>query len=358
VAEDDGMERVDPAKVDIRIPDTGHRFETDPPAFSGEVQDTDHYSTRGVRGDTVTEVVIVGEEGFTRDGSVEAIGTERYDTVPAEQFESSADLEELVDLAAEGTAVAARDVTDATFNYSTELVTIDPTSFVEIILASDDVVAETDGERTSITTVRFVPELAQQLYADVEGVTPIAAEVVLDADGVPTAGILRADLGSPIRLQVNYEFVDVEPIVAPAPEQIDSTPDVDEEELAAFTGAPLVAPTALPAGILLRSVLVITTEQSVEGCPQVQLGYTDDIGVTGLIIYLLPRDCALAFDAAPFDETYGGFPSRLSGAEVLHDTTVVQLTGNVQEPEREAVAASLRPTTADALVATIVPLPD
>ena len=357
--EDDGTERVDPGDVDIRIPATGHRFQTAPPFdVAGEVQDPDHYSTRGAFEDTVTEVIVVGDEAFIRDGTVETIGTERYDSVPADEYESGAALAELAELAEEGTDVTARDVMDATFNYATELATIDPDSFVEIILAGDVVTAETDGEETSISTDGFVPPEAQALYDEVDGVGSIAAEVVVDADGVPIAGILRADLGSPIRIEVGYEFVEIEPIVAPPPEQIDPTPQIDEEELAAFAGTPLVAPAALPTGMALRSVMVLTTEQTLEGCPQVQLAYTDDAGEAALVIYLLPQDCAEAFDAAPFDETYGGLPSRFSGAEVLHETTVVQLTGTVQEPDRQAVAASLQPTTADALVAAVVPLPD
>jgi hypothetical protein len=357
--EDAGSERLDPDDVPISVPDSGHRFETTPPFdVSGEVQDADHYATRGTLGDTVTEVIVVDGQAFIRDGTVETVGTERYDLVPAEQYESSAVLEDLAELADDGGEVGARDVSDATFNYATELATIDPATFVEIILAGDDVAAETEGEQTSISTDRFVPQLAQELYDEIEGVAPIAAEVVVDDDGVPISGILRADLGAPIRVQVNYEFVELEPIVAPSPELIDPTPYIDEEDLAAFADTPLVAPATPPTGMALRSVLVLSTEQTLEGCPQVQLEYADDTGLDALVIYLLPQDCAEAFDGAPFDETYGGLPSRFSGAEVLHDTTVVQLTGTLQEPEREAVAASLQPTTPDALVAAVVPLPD
>ena len=51
-------------------------------------------------------------------------------------------------------------------------------------------------------------------------------------------------------------------------------------------------------------------------------------------------------------------PSRFDGTEVLHGTTVVQLTGTLGDAEYEAIAASLLPTTPEALVAAVVPLPD
>jgi hypothetical protein len=51
-------------------------------------------------------------------------------------------------------------------------------------------------------------------------------------------------------------------------------------------------------------------------------------------------------------------PSRFDGYEVLVGTTVVQLDGTLREPEFEVVAASLQPTTVEALVGAVVPMPD
>ena len=104
---------------------------------------------------------------------------------------------------------------------------------------------------------------------------------------------------------------------------------------------------------------MLTSEETLEGCPQVELTYPDDIEIDNLVLFPLPQECAVAFDpATPFDQTFGGLPSRFDGTEVLHGTTVVQLTGTLGDAEYEAIAASLLPTTPEALVAAVVPLPD
>ena len=357
--EEDGGERVHPEDVDVRVPSTGHRYATSAPYdVSGVVEDPDHYTTTGTLGDLVTEVIVVDREVFIRNGTVESINTERYDTVSIDQYAARGPLEQLDELSDDGDEVLPDDVANATFNLASELATSDPAAFVEVLLASDRVEAETDGEETSISTPRFVPPLAAELYDDVDGVAPIGAEVVVGADGVPIASVLRADLGTPVRLEFTYEFEAVDPVVAPPPELLDLTPDIDEEELAAFADTPLVAPATPPPGMALRSVLILSATETVEGCPQVQLEYADDAIVDALVIFLLPQTCAEAFDPTPFAETFGGLPSRSDGAEVLHGTTVVQLTGTLRQPEFEEVAASLQPTTPDALIAAVVPLPD
>ena len=203
-----------------------------------------------------------------------------------------------------------------------------------------------------------MPPLAADLYGEIDDVEPIAAELVVGPDGVPLSAVLRADLRAAVRVEIVYEFGEVGPIAAPTPDQLDLTPEIDEEELAAFADTPLVAPATPPAGMALRSVLVLSTEQTLEGCPQVQLEYTDESAIDSLVVYLLPQTCALAFDDTPYSGTFGGLPSRFEGAEVLHGTTVVQLTGTLPRSETEAIAESLQPTTTDALVAAVVPLPD
>jgi hypothetical protein len=110
--------------------------------------------------------------------------------------------------------------------------------------------------------------------------------------------------------------------------------------------------------VVLRSVLVLPAEHTLEGCPQVRLVYADDADVDNLVVFLLPQTCALAYDDTPYDQTYGGLPSRFDGYEVLVGTTVVQLDGTLRAPEFEVVAESLQPTTVEALVAAVVPLPD
>ncbi|MBA2283823.1 MAG: hypothetical protein H0W25_21660, partial [Acidimicrobiia bacterium] len=119
---------------------------------------------------------------------------------------------------------------------------------------------------------------------------------------------------------------------------------------------PLVAPAAPPPGMDLISAAVLTPTNTLEGCAQVQLEYDTPDGVEFLVVFILPRACAEAFDPTPYDETFAGRPSRfVTTREVLIDATVVQLDGSVPDDVLEAVAASLAPTTADALIAAVVP---
>ncbi len=152
--------------------------------------------------------------------------------------------------------------------------------------------------------------------------------------------------------------VDPEEIVEPSPEEVDATPFLDEETLAAFTDAPLLAPTVLPDGVRLAVALVLSPEETVESCLQVELDYVDiddPDGGRSFTLFLLPAACATDFDPGPFDELLGGRPARGDGYEVLVEATVVQVARSegVTPEEIDAMVASLAPVTAADLVAAV-----
>jgi hypothetical protein len=344
--------------VVVRVPPSGHRFDLGAPlATLGEVEDPDHYRQTTTIDSLVSEVIVVDALAFIREGTADTIATERYDQRPRSELTAEGTLEELDGIADAGQQVFADEVVSAAFQASVELAAVDVAAFYETMFAGD-VEAEQDGDDVVLRTDAFVPAPAEELYAEVDDVEPIGAELRVDADGTPVSATVSVDLGDAVEIEVAYDFDGVEPVVAPSADQLDPTPDIDEEELAAFADTPLVAPAAPPVGTQLRSVLVLPAERTLEGCPQVQLVYADGADVDNLVVFLLPQTCALAYDDTPYDQTYGGLPSRFDGYEVLFGTTVVQLDGTLREPEFEVVAESLQPTTAEALVAAVVPMPD
>jgi hypothetical protein len=116
--------------------------------------------------------------------------------------------------------------------------------------------------------------------------------------------------------------------VAPPPaDQVDPTPAIDEEGIAAFTESALYMPKTLPKGWKLVRAVVLAEGETVEGCAQVELefGVLDGPDSGGLTLYEFPNSCSQPLDGegvAPFTAgRYRGF-GRSSEAE----GTVVQIT--------------------------------
>lgn len=104
-------------------------------------------------------------------------------------------------------------------------------------------------------------------------------------DFVSETRVAFADWGAPVT------------IFAPSDDQVDPTPDTNEEAIAAWHDAPLYMPTAIPAGWALDYADVIGAADTAEGCAQVELdfeppGGADDNNAPYMYIYELPTACA------------------------------------------------------------------
>lgn len=180
---------------------------------------------------------------------------------------------------------------------------------------------------------------------------------------------LRIELrvsGEDVDFGVEASYTDLDAVTeddVPSPDGslIDPTPWLEEEELATFTDATLVAPAPPPEGFVLSGAIVLDEFETTEGCREVELDYVEaDDPVDGHLVQLFVFDktCGNQFDPTPFDETTGGVPSRYDGAELLVGATIVQVLPTQSRFDLEAFAATLAPTTAEALVASVVPPPD
>jgi hypothetical protein len=140
-------------------------------------------------------------------------------------------------------------------------------------------------------------------------------------------------------------------VVAPPDDEIDPTPLVDEEELAGFTAAPLLQPAAIPEGWVFDGAYVLSPDETVEGCEQVELDYVDpdDPDAGYLWIYLLPVSCA---DLEP-PSASGPYPGRpgwigsdddgYTTLQVVVGRTVVQAETDLPADAVVAVLAELVP---------------
>ena len=198
------------------------------------------------------------------------------------------------------------------------------------------------------------------------GLEPPPLEAAIEVDGGELTWAEVFVGGSVVEYRLAVLYTDHgEPTVAelgvPSADRIDATPWVEEEALRAFAGSALLAPAALPAAIVLVGAVVLDAAETIEGCEQVELDYTtppdQPLGPESLTLFLLPQACATAADPTAFDETFGGFPARGAGAEVLIQSTVVQVQpSDALSPEAvEAAVASIVPVTAEQLIAAVVP---
>jgi hypothetical protein len=232
-----------------------------------------------------------------------------------------------------------------------ELLVTDP-----VALLGDEVVP---GETVELDVPRPVADALDALRVD-----PPQLEATADGDGEALTVSVDVLDGGP-DLSIAATFTDIggvspEDIVPPSGDQIDPTPWLDEERLATFADTPLVAPTPPPPGFALGSVFVLEAFETAEGCPEVQLDYYEpEDPVDGHVVqlFLLDKECATSADPTEFDGTTGGLPSRYDGFELVLGSTVVQVFASQTQFDLDAFGASLAPTTVEALVASLVPLP-
>lgn len=223
-------------------------------------------------------------------------------------------------------------------------------------------------------TLEPVPAIAQVVEGSLDEVlAPVEVLLDLEADGRPAAARFRGELGSAsaeVVLELSDWGADI-PITAPVAGEVDATPWIQEEALRALDATLLVAPTTVPEPLTLTDVTVY--EGSGEGwdCTSLELSYDDgavleqeapaegDVaGPAYLYLSAHPAGCWLEDDDAPFDLVLGGHPARRTSGfwELQRGETVVAIDTSLDDGAVDAVAATLGPTSADALI-TAAPEP-
>jgi hypothetical protein len=249
---------------------------------------------------------------------------------------------------------------------------VDPANLGRLIEdATDPVVEERlpDGGVRLRAVLAPIPGLEE---IDGEAIEPVDLVLDLDKDDAPVAARFSvATDGASSIVEVSYSDWGADLVVdAPDPADVDQTPWVTEEALAAVDQDLLVAPTELPGSLALTGADVLEYD---DDCWELDLSYSDpsesDIpfdlsdeeyseamaDIPYLWVSVLSRACSEAMDESPFDAQVGGFPSRGDDGyvEVLVGDAVVTIDSDLDEAEVDALVASLRPTTAQALADAI-----
>ena len=247
----------------------------------------------------------------------------------------------------------------------------DPAAVSRLVLDAEDptfVESLADGGHRIRATLPPPEDLA-----DIEPALP-SVTLTLDVDdaGRPVRATFFAEEGSSsLDVEATWSSWNaVSPLVAPSEDEIDHTPWIDEDSLAALDPALLVAPTAVP-GLELVSVSVWTDDPA---CPSLELSYSTvpdalleggidvedfdvedfdvedfdvedfDFGDWGYLnVSVVPASCV--------DSAESSFPSFGDTIEVVMGDAVVRLDGMLDDPVLEQVQASLAPTTIEALAA-------
>lgn len=162
--------------------------------------------------------------------------------------------------------------------------------------------------------------------------------------------------GSSVDAHVDFRFSgwgDAVDVTAPGGSEIDTTPSVDEERVAAYRDAPLLQPAGIPERWVLDLADVVPAEDTPEECDQVELDYVDpdDDEAGYLYLYELPVTCAdlavppgaSAFRAGPNRGWVGVDPEEGVLAQLTVGRTVVQAETDLPPAELARVLAELRP---------------
>jgi hypothetical protein len=233
----------------------------------------------------------------------------------------------------------------------------DPPGFVRGIadMSDPEVASEDDA------SVTLVAELTAPADIEVAWGEPLPSgrvTLTVGLDGAPESlDLLVAAGGDSIEVEIDFaDWNTPVEITRPADDEVDPTPWLDEESVAAVPGIQLLRPTALPEGWELISVLAYAAGDSPEACDQVELYWSPPLTAGAMEeevpddyfdVYLLPVDCALASDPTPFDVgPYAPLASRQTdyGTEVLVGDTVVQIQTSLVGRGLASVVVSLAPT--------------
>jgi hypothetical protein len=256
----------------------------------------------------------------------------------------------------------------------------DPQGIERLVAESTDpqVEEQLDGGGLRLrTTLAPIPEIVE--VAD-RPVPPVEVVLDLDRERRPTGAHLSVAVeGASSTVDASFRDWGSDLAVAPPPsDDIDRTPWIAEEALAAADPSLLLAPTVLPPGFELVAADVYDDWDEAgetESCTSIDLTYDtkadadqmaaleeDDPRYDEIVdaqpyldVTISPPDCGYAEEG--FDEPFAGFPS--DGVDdgiidLLVRGVVVSIDfDNVDEADIEALVRSLAPTTAPALVAAI-----
>ena len=253
---------------------------------SGEFELPDRSHVVSNDGEYLYEAVVVPTGYYGRDAESEADlrrALWRFEKPPtAEELAESGAIEDVTDYSGDPVALAAAGMEFSGFASPQSLFglleelespTRVATGVIRATASLEDVMGNlfsgVDIEELGFEPEDFEGEVNVTLTSEPDGrLTRMVTEMTTDfmgEDSVDTADIRFFDWNGAIR------------VVEPDPEKIDPTPDVNEEKIAEFDAAPVLVPSALPAGWKLLSGDVSAESEEDMTCEQVNLEFGDPV---------------------------------------------------------------------------------
>lgn len=304
------------------------------------------------------ETLVFAPRSYTREGADATLASIPFVLGTAADVSAGARLEQGV---TSDDLFAGEPLDQLAVDAAVEQAEVSPAAFVRGLV--DPEVEPRDGGSVAQGDVRLDAGALDVLTEEGIPAPAVRARVLLDGEAV----VQEVDLsiafgfgfGQDVQLRIEYTYGREPSFTEPVAAQIDQTPNVAEEALRAFADTAIVAPSAVPEGLELDVAELLSPAETLEGCTQVSLLYQSTAGADDYLqVFVVPLACAEDFDPAPYDETFGGLPSRLvTTREVVVGETVVQLDSSFEDEKLEAIARSLVPLTADQVIAMVTPVP-
>jgi hypothetical protein len=220
--------------------------------------------------------------------------------------------------------------------------------------------------RVTLPPVAAIADMVER--ASDQELPPVDVLLDLDRDGRPASARFTAALGAAsAELVVDFDGwgSDVD-VTAPAEDEIDQTPWLQEEALRALDAGMLLVPSSTPEPLDLTGIDVYEGTGDDWDCTSLDLSYEDPAalqiddlteaelaGLPYLYLSVYPAACWLADDPEPFDRTLGSHPARQVDGfwEIQLGAAVIEIDTSLGDDALDAFAASIAPTSADALIA-------
>ncbi len=207
------------------------------------------------------------------------------------------------------------------------------------------------GSTTTITA--NVPPRALLGALAAQDISRITIELVVRKGGQVQSAVQRTvGSGATITLSVRYtDWGEAVKLAAPPTSQIDPTPGLQEEKIAAWKDSPLLMPKGIPVGWVFDGADVLSKDDTTEGCAEVELDYEDpnDPDAGYLTLYEFPASCAQPFSGtgvSPFTAgPYSGFADTSDGvlAQFVVGKTAIQADTDLTVAQLATVLKNLVP---------------
>jgi hypothetical protein len=213
-----------------------------------------------------------------------------------------------------------------------------------------------DGEGNRVISAGVPPRLINALGPEVT-LIDVDLEATLGSDGAPRRVEFVLSATDTI-VEASYDIVriggDVE-VAPPSAAELDATPWVNEQDLAAFEGPPPLGLSRIPEGWVMAGAYV-TPDPAAGGCPSATVDYTNLDDPVGQFLWIDVMDVGCieppegeALDVPGFTGAVADEPDGTRWGVVSSGDTVVMFSTDLSVADLRIVLANLGPLDVEAV---------